>query len=453
MDGQETLQFAGDIEVEEISITTSTDTYDLSNFMIEFNLYEDVFSPCMYGSVVIFDTANIITEFPIIGTELITVKLRTPTLEDAPENIIEKTFQLYSIVDRSLKNDRSQTYSLEFISKEGYADNVVTLNKTMSGSTDELALEVFKTVQTPRKIGESKITGIIVEDTPHVSNIKYTSNNWSPFKNLNFIGKRVKGAVLNGSDYLIYESNKSFYFSSVEATIASQLATGAVFDEYVYELQPGTISRSDVKKFGNTFPDEVTRVESISLPKVLDLLDGQDSGYFGSVIRGYDMFTKKMSEDIFDNRINMKDFAKTGEGNPIPGDVFHNPFTVQRFESYNSALYNDYGLTREDQALKTLGRTAYLNSFNQFKFQITIPGRTDIEVGNLISLLYPSAKSKLGEETEIDDVLDPLLSGVYFISAIHHVVNPERHYMVCEIIKNGLNKSLGERETEYKVDQ
>ena len=97
----------------------------------------------------------------------------------------------------------------------------------------------FKTVQTPRKIGEGKITGIIVEDTPHVSNIKYTSNNWSPFKNLNFIGKRVKGAVLNGSDYLIYESNKSFYFSSVEGTIASQLATGAVFDEYVYELQPG----------------------------------------------------------------------------------------------------------------------------------------------------------------------------------------------------------------------
>ena len=155
---------------------------------------------------------------------------------------------------------------------------------------------------------------------------------------------------------------------------------------------PGTISRSNVKKFGNTFPDEVTRVESISLPKVLDLLDGQDSGYFGSVIRGYDMFTKKMSEDIFDNRTNMKDFAKTGEGNPIPGDVFHNPFTVQRFESYNSALYNDYGLTREDQALKTLGRTAYLNSFNQFKFQITVPGRTDIEAGNLISFTVPLSK-------------------------------------------------------------
>ena len=118
MQDDEVLQFAGEVDVEEVFITSSQNpsNVDLTNFMVEFNLYEDLFSPTMHGDIVISDSNNLITELPMIGTELITVKFRTPTLLDVPENIIEKTFQVYSITNRTLNNDRSQFYALNFMS-------------------------------------------------------------------------------------------------------------------------------------------------------------------------------------------------------------------------------------------------------------------------------------------------------------------------------------------------
>jgi hypothetical protein len=38
-------------------------------------------------------------------------------------------------------------------------------------------------------------------------------------------------------------------------------------------------------------------------------------------------------------------------------------------------------------------------------------------------------------------VLDPLLSGFYLISAIHHQFDKNRHIMTTELIKNGYENS------------
>jgi len=442
---EESLQFAGDVIVEEISLLAGETLFDMSNFFIEFNLYEDVFSPTLHGDVVISDSANVITELPMIGTELLYVKFRTPTLDDSPANLIEKTFQIYSITDRKLNNDRSQFYALNFMSLEAYVDNGLVLSQTFSGNTDELATQMFDKIKSKRKLNSEDFSELIIYDTPHASEITYTTCYWSPIKNLSFIGKRVRGNAGSVGTVMFYESNKGFYFASLEALINFQRTGPGVFDEYVYELVPDSVPRFNPKKYGNNFPSAMTRIEQISIPKVLDIIDGQDSGYYGSVVRGYDIFSKKMSEVLFDARTGLSAFTKTDSGNPIPGDVFIQPSKETQFVSYNSGLYNGYGLTSEDHSDKVLFRRMYLNSFNQFKFEVTIPGRTDIEVGMLISINYPAAKTKLGDETDIDDVFDPLISGNYLISAIHHTISSERHVIRAEIIKNGLLKDLGSR--------
>ena len=72
-----------------------------------------------------------------------------------------------------------------------------------------------------------------------------------------------------------------------------------------------------------------------------------------------------------------------------------------------------------------------------------MPGRTDIEVGKLIKMVYPNAGDKPADAT-YDDLIDPLLTGNYLITAIKHKFNFERHTMKLEIVKNGLAASLGE---------
>jgi len=134
----ESLIHAGDYKIEQLLITSpSTEaTADITDFMMEINLYEDLFSFCMTGNVILADAANLISNLPIVGNEFITVKFRTPTLEDSPENVIQKTFQVYAIYDRILNDDRSQFYNISFISPEGYENQTTVVGKSYNDSTD-----------------------------------------------------------------------------------------------------------------------------------------------------------------------------------------------------------------------------------------------------------------------------------------------------------------------------
>jgi hypothetical protein len=68
---------------------------------------------------------------------------------------------------------------------------------------------------------------------------------------------------------------------------------------------------------------------------------------------------------------------------------------------------------------------------------ITVPGRTDAEVGRVIYFEYPSLGGKESSDTE-SSAQDKLYSGYYLITAIHHTVTKLEHQMVMEVIKDSL---------------
>lgn len=442
---KETLVHAGDYKLESLTLTSqnSNESSDITQFMLELNLYEDLFSFCMTGNLVVADAINLISNFPILGNEYLSVKLRTPTLEDSPGNVIEKTFQIYAIYDRTLNDDRSQYYNISFMSVEGYENQTTVVTKAFNGSTDEVAQKIYEEyIEFGRPL--------VIMDAPHTSRIKYISNHWTPFRNMNFISKTAKGSKLKGSDYLFFESNKAFYFASIESLIASQLnENSGVFDEYVLERNDAKMPRrvTDIGYTGNRLPDSVTAIENLKMLTTIDTLEGNNKGAFAASIDGYDFYTKKVIN--VSSRFALPDFVKTGTKSIVPSTLLKNPSAHKTFYSHNTGLFNDFGLTDEEDlpsgstasniSTKLLNRRGYLSSFENNKFEAVLPGRTDIQVGHVISLLYPSAEASTeGEESTI---LDPMLSGFYIISAIHHKFDKNRHVMYTELIKNGYNDS------------
>ena len=93
----------------------------------------------------------------------------------------------------------------------------------------------------------------------------------------------------------------------------------------------------------------------------------------------------------------------------------------------------------------SLYRDNYFNSFKDYTFEIQTPGRTDIEVGRMIMLQYPSPITKT-EDVDPDELFDRQLSGKYLITAIRHKIDTVAHTMRMEIVKNGLPESMGEPE-------
>lgn len=453
----EIITGAGQVTFDDILIVnTEGEVLDLRTFMVEFVLYEDMFANCLSGKMVLSDGLDLISNLPVRGNELVVVKFRTPTFADSPSNTIEKQFRVYSIEDRFNNNDTQSYYTLQLISVEGYADQQLTITGSYKGTTDEVANKIYEDyISTDRRFDKpGKKTDLVIGDFPHNSKIKYTSNYWSPFKNLNFISKRVRGASLQGSDYLFFESNKRFYFTSIEALI-NYGRTNGMLDEYVYEPVEGTFSRrADGKKYiGVTLPDAFTKIESMQMPKTVDIMQGAMSGYFANAIRGYDLTTKKLTESTFDFVENAKAFVRTSEGIPIPDDVRGNPFMHTEFVTFNTNLYTDYGTTDNSELPeghpaefytdRVHYRKSYLSGLENFKFTIKIPGRTDIEIGQIINLKYLSPRTKTAEDDD-STVLDAYLSGPYIITALKHSIKFDKHTITAEIVKNGLNLDLSE---------
>ena len=165
------------------------------------------------------------------------------------------------------------------------------------------------------------------------------------------------------------------------------------------------------------------------------------------------MFTKEQAEVTLDGRDQFGAFVHTDSGIPIPAGIQRNPYSFVNIKYLNKVMFtgmqgglvDGVGGEAANPALLAnyLFRQVYFSSFNDYTFEIDLPGRTDIEVGKLIKLAYPNAGDKPTDAT-YEDLVDPLLTGDYLITAIKHKFDSQRHSMKVEIVKNGLATSLGE---------
>ena len=60
---------AGDYKLESIIVHSASGPIDIKSLMVELNVYESIFSPAIYGNIVIADSANHIQNMPLIGQE------------------------------------------------------------------------------------------------------------------------------------------------------------------------------------------------------------------------------------------------------------------------------------------------------------------------------------------------------------------------------------------------
>tara|TARA_X000000368_G_C22996522_1_gene696899 strand:- start:656 stop:1474 length:819 start_codon:yes stop_codon:yes gene_type:complete len=271
------------------------------------------------------------------------------------------------------------------------------------------------------------------------------------------MSKYIRGNKYIGADFIFYESNKRQWFTSLQERIAS--GKEAPFEEYIFSPGGTKIEpRSSGENFtGLQLPVGWCKIESMKIPRTIDILDGQDSGQYAQSVRAYDIFTKERVEMDIDVRRDFKKFVHTGDGVPIPEGIKRNPYSMTTIKPLNSVnnLTQTAGIPgsksgnsdNENIIGATLYRNNYFSSFKDYTFEIDVPGRTDIEVGMMIYIQYPSPRTKT-EDLTFDDIYDKQLSGKYLITAIRHKVDNVGHVMKMEIVRNGLEESMGPPEEE-----
>ena len=77
------LNRAGDVDLKEVSIVSSNGTLlNVTPQVVSLELFENLFETFISGKVVINDSQALQTFFPLVGNEILSLSLQSPTLPD-----------------------------------------------------------------------------------------------------------------------------------------------------------------------------------------------------------------------------------------------------------------------------------------------------------------------------------------------------------------------------------
>lgn len=421
----EEINKAGDFTVEELSLVSAKGkSVFLDGFLVELNIYEDMFSNFVYGDMVISDSLNLMKLLPIKGSEILTVKIKTPTFPTS----IDRKFQVYSVTNRKfVKDTNTQIYTINFMSQEGFVDGAVTLWKSYDGTIDSIVQEVYND---KLKVGTELqvLTGV-------KNKAKITANGWSPYKIINWLSNKAEPASGKACNFLFWETCQRAYFGSVEDIIKQGDKNN--IGEYTY--RPMGISINNDGK-----PESVdTAYKSIMdfrVTKTSDFLQNHINGYLGSRAIGLDLIKKQWKNNDYDHVEKFDDYTHLAKEPLFRSEALRNNQVVRRVMPIHRELFKGFKDNINEKEPELFGnRLSHLAELNNFKLNVIIPGRTDISAGNILSVKIPDTTppDKAGQQKKSDSVY----SGKYLITALRHKFNPKTHSCSLELFRDSVSEN------------
>jgi len=422
----EEIKFAGDVIIEQAVIINSKGFGEsILNQIYAIEIYEDMFSPFISGVISVRESLDYINIFPLVGEEVINLKIKTPNFDGEFEQI-KAQFSIYKITNRILRNERNVVYEIHFISKEAIVDLNKKISKSFEGKVSDIARTLLSDIQngleTPKKLN--------IEKTPN--GIKYVSNFWSPVKNLNYLIENAK----NDRDipsYLFFENRFGFNFLSLESLYDLDIRQEFSYDGFYRDFTSGGKSKRNIEK-------EYKRIVNIEIPVLYDYMNKAMNGMYASKKITHDILTKKYKVNNFDM---LTDFAKQKHLNTYP---LVSPNHIRRPNQFimNSASYwgNFNGYRDITNSISSQLRLSLMEQALANKVIITVPGRTDYTVGDKIRLNLKKI-NPIKKEEEANEDIDAIFSGNYLINSINHFITRERHECIMEVIKDSYIKEIG----------
>ena len=420
----EVITFAGDVSIRKAEIISQNGTYhNIIPQIINVQIYEDLFSPFITGSIIVRESLDFANLFPLVGEEIVNLEIATPSLGKK----LKGQFFIYKMSDRDTLGDKGVVFQLHIISRESVIDLNKKISKPFSGKVSEIATQILN----EPTVGLETDKNVIVEPTSNST--KYISNFWSPVQNLNYLCSTALNRNKSPT-YLFFENREGLNFLSLDTLYTPEILQTFVNDKYARDNQRG--GGGSIKNIDEDFK----RIQQIRIPQTFDYMDRISSGMQASNLILYDFTKKQYSVKTFDM---LKGYDENKHMNFYP--VISNNQTrradstiLRSFRYY--ANFSGYGDVTNNNSIQK--RISLLKQAESFKVEIVVPGRWDYTVGKKVNLqltrIEPLAKEDI-------DTKDKLYSGTYLIAAINHYVSKEKHECNIELIRESLNLNLNKK--------
>lgn len=400
-------------------INSGGQVVDLRKVFIEIQLFQDLFSSVMSGSILLNDGHDIFNNFYFCGNEYIQLSIDKPSLNSP----IQKVFRVYKTAGRKPGSDSGQIYQLYFCSEELIFSNQKLVSKAYKGKK---TTEIIRDILTNElKVDPSRIK--TVEQTSGVYD--YVVPAYRPFEAIQWAASRSYDASKKYC-YFFYEDRDGFQFKSYTSLVKQKPVKTLKYEIKTVDQDPA-VNRDSIDNF--------------EILNDFDILTSMTNGAFASKLLTVDIFTQSFKTETYSinaveaqnnllNKFKPINNLKNQDNKAITDA--HDSF----FKSFISI--NDKPIEKDTDVNKWLmNRALHMALMHNFRIRIVIPGDIVLKVGDVVKYEFPSfegadAKGKTPDEYR---------TGNYLVSAINHkFVNGDKQNFesVVELVSDSVSKQI-----------
>lgn len=444
---------AGQFEVQFAQlISSSGQTVGIEYAIVNLTLFEGISKPILSGEVLVSDSVNLSSMFPLIGQEYLKLKIATAGDSDNSRIIdfTENALYVNTISARKDVGNGVQAYLISFSSREHRVNERVRVNRSLTGSSTDIVRQVLQ-----NHLGTKK--RLFLE--PSADNRKFLSANKRPFEliedmtNLAISKKHIEPC------YLFFETYRGFHFRSLASLYAQPSK-----QEFL-EIRAGTRNKKgaiDIESdFSAIIGFEIVRAQDPNLSNRL--------GTYASTLYTHDIVSKSYQKHIYDYISNFEkemhiektnsrfqgdgkedfpivsDVIITDDGKNIssfPARTFVQPTSGSSVSNNMVDEFNQNTFSSNSPEKWIQRRNSQLQQLKTgYTVRIGVKGSTHVQAGDVVDINLPYTASTTTTENE---KFDKIYNGKFLVSKIRHDfdnTNAE-HTMMIEGVKDSLNREL-----------
>lgn len=416
-------RFAGDLEIRSMLFVTSTgQTLDVSSLIIELNIYQDINEHYLQCEAVFSDALRLFhtIENGFTGAEMLIVSFRNRTdLDDIEFN--DYVFGLYELSDRQ-QLDQDEVYLLSGISIEAYSSTVQKISRAYGRNSSTTITNMIENISNEFILSDSAKT--IYRDLS--TGISYTIDKQIDLEQTEGLHSliipdlSVDGSIdflINEADsvdhiplFVFYEDKDGFKLRNI-STLVEQEAT-ATYAHFPFNFDLNNHTVSNEKEY------DFERIMSFAVIKQTNLLENAQKGLFKSTVTQVDLHKKSFNTTTFDYKNNK--FKSLNSGS-ILGSITSDSSVDITMTSRKEQDASDTYYAKEQHRPKKIDqfysqRQAYKRHIFNTIIEVTIPGNSELTVGQTLTLKFPIINDIQDTAQEVDKYL----SGQYLITKLRH---------------------------------
>jgi len=438
---------------------------DIRFKVLEINIYESIFQPCMTADITILDAENMVANYPIIEGDVIDIHLSFDEDDKIQQNIdnaeIKCAMEVIKITERiKTQNQDTQVYNLR-LSSIGWSNNMRTrISRSYNKKKySDVVKDIFDSkFITPGMYGLSGNYSEFTDKDAKQIDIEETHGSysviiprWKPIQAFNWLAGRSQSSKnKNAVNYFFYEDKDQYNFKSIDTLISKD----AVATYYV-KLQ--NAKKDDIRNYFN--------ISDYSYKDTGDVLLYGSSGAFGSRLIVHNIVTKEVDDhfsqgewslnyNIHGYPANKDEFGCIGtdkfsylnefnklhhvDKNPIISEEVAETLSTNpgntRLLVHSTQRYQYDGLKTDHPEEWMRQRIMQKPQVKYIRLTVNAIGNFKRKVGDVINIELPSPEgNRKGAE-----IKDKRLKGKYLVTSLRHVFQPKNHKIIMECMKESL---------------